>query len=75
MHVSDLNLAGLATLSLLGFVFPGIGFIHRRAIRAAARRKAQAEKRALALLVLEEADAMLHRTRQTADPGEPARRR
>jgi hypothetical protein len=75
MHVSDLNLAGLATLSFLVLFFPGVGLIEHRRRRAADRARGRAQKRELNKLVLEEAIRLLHEQQQREREAEqPARR-
>ena len=71
----DLNLAGLATVSLLALFFPAVGLIGRRARAVAARRTSQAERGELNKLVLEEANALLHTEARREQPSESSTRR
>lgn len=59
MHISDLNLAGLATLAFLILFLPSTGLIHRRARAIALRSLERERQRELDKLIVEEAGRIL----------------
>jgi hypothetical protein len=67
MHAADLNLAGLATISLLALFFPGVGLLERRAEARAKKRSAERRQRELEQLMIEEAMQIVNQSaRETA---------
>lgn len=59
MHLSDMNLAGLAVIAFLALFFPSSGMIHRRARRIAITRQQRTEALRLQELIIAEASRLV----------------
>lgn len=60
MHITDINLAGLATIAFLVLFLPSTGLIHRRAQAIAKRARERDQQRELEKLVVEQAEQVIH---------------